>query len=77
MYPLSRLKVDEWLKEEIYLPGGEDMRWILSFMIPHPLASSLFPGSTMDIKTVRGYDLTEYLPDFLHYRLSNLSKRSR
>ena len=26
----------------------------------------------MDIKTVRGYDLTEYLPVFLHYQLSNL-----
>jgi len=31
MYPLSKLKVDEWLKEEIYLPGGEDMRWIFIF----------------------------------------------
>ena len=30
------------------------VRWILSFMIPHPLPSSLFTGSTMDIKTVRG-----------------------
>ena len=49
------------------------VRWILSFMIPPPLASSLFPGSTMDINTVRGYDLTEYLPISLHYQLSNLS----
>ena len=42
-------------------------------MIPHPQASSPYPGSTMDINTVRGYDLTEYLPVFLHYQLSNLS----
>ena len=26
MYPLSKLKVDEWLKEDIYLPGGESVK---------------------------------------------------
>ena len=26
MYPLSKLKVDEWLKEDIYLPGGEGIK---------------------------------------------------
>jgi len=126
MYPLSKLKVDEWLKEDIYLPGGEGIKlqhlyrgldflesskdaledelfwqsrnlfnrevdlifydttstyiegkgeescFEFGYSRDHrpdrkqvviglatdrdglPLASSLFPGSTMDIKTVRG-----------------------